>query len=142
MTEETILKYISPKQLEYLKDFLDRENHQNSTNEKTRKVTRYRTNDLSLDDVILPQDAKEECYHLILKPTDHLNNVGMLFILLGELIDSNVVGGNWMYGAVVNGKVVPKPIEPKELLLLIKYRPSWEYNKWIPEKPKATTVKL
>jgi len=126
MTEAEILNYITPAQLEYLKQFIDRE-----LNTQGGEGKRYITNDISLADVMLPGEATPGCYDLIIKPSEQHKKVGILHMLFGELVDDSVAGGNWFYGSVVNGLPVPKPIESDSIMLIIKTRPSWDFDKWI-----------
>ena len=126
MNEKELLEYMTPAQLDYLGKFMDDCNREYVLG-KDGTRNDYTVNDISISDVVPPENSIEnKVYYAVLRPDDHLNEVGMLSVLMVER-----VGDTWIYGAVIDGKVMEKPIETGKLMLLFPYKPEWPRDKWI-----------
>ena len=131
MTETELLSFINPAQLDYLKRYLSSLNTQSSTDGCT-----YTTNDYSLDDLAMPSDATEGCFYIILKPDEHLNEVGLLSSRFGIRH-----GGSWSYTHIYSGtKERQVPIDESDVLMVFHYKPAWTPEHWIEHKGEPKHV--
>ena len=131
MTETELLSFINPAQLNFLKRYLSILNTQSSVNGCT-----YTTNEYSLDDLVMPSDATDGCFYIILKPDEHLNEAGVLnsrFSIRRE--------GDWTYTHIDHGtKELQVSIDESNILLVFPYKSPWTPDRWIEHKGDTTRV--
>ena len=126
MNEKELLEYMTPAQVDYLGKFMDGCNKQHvECQGGTRK--NYTVNDYSLSDVLIPVDSAENtAYFAIIRPDDHLNEVGLLSIMMVERS-----GDTWYHAPAINGKLVVTQFESDKIMLLFPYKRQWPQDKWI-----------
>ena len=131
MTEAELLSFVNPDQMNFLKRYVSGLNTQSSTNGCT-----YTTNDYSLGDLVMPSDATDGRFYIILKPDERLNEAGLLTVRFSIRCE-----GDWSYTHIDHGtKELQFSIHESDILLVFRYKPAWTPDRWAEHKGEPKHV--